>query len=252
MTAFGYLVVAVFLPLFPASMLFNRLFARVGNAPLRMALLLVWPQLGLLVLTRLAEPPPAWVVYWAVLTACFYAFRALALRDLGLWTAHMATSAWSLLWVVATFTGDQTALILQAVGLSAPFIILAWLVSRIEAVFGAAFAGTYGGLAQTVPRLSLLLVLSILAAVGTPLFPAFFTLLATITQALPVVPGAALIILIVWLLWAWAGARMQRGMVVGPAAVEPRPDLDVPVSLVPGIVLVCLAVAGATSLGYLL
>jgi NADH:ubiquinone oxidoreductase subunit 4 (subunit M) len=190
-------------------------------------------------------------VYWAVLTACLYAFRAVALRDLGLWTAHMATSAWSLLWVVAGFAGDQTALILQAVGLSAPLIILAWLVARLEAVFGAAYAGTYGGLAQTVPRLSLLLVLSILAAVGTPLFPTFFTLLATITRALPVVPGAALIMLVVWLLWAWAGARMQRGMVVGPAAVKPGPDLDRPGSLVPAIALVFLAIAGATSLGYL-
>jgi hypothetical protein len=253
MTAFGYLVVAVFLPLFPASMLFNRLFARIGGASLRMALLLVWPQLGLLALALLAEPPPAWVVYWAVLTACFYAFRALALRDLGLWTAHMATSSWSLLWVVAMFVRDEKVLILQAVGLSVPFIILAWLVSRLEVVFGAAYAGTYGGgLAQTVPRLSLVLVLSLLAAVGTPLFPAFFTLLATLAQALPVVPAAALTILVVWLLWAWAGVRMQRGMVVGPAIVEPRPDLDIPASLAAGTALALLAVAGAISLGYLL
>jgi len=252
MTAFGYLLAAVFLPLFPASMLFNRLFAGIGNAWLRMLLLLVWPQLGLLVLAALAGRPPAWVVYWAVLTACLYAFRSLAVRELGLWTAHMATSAWSLLWVAAMFVHDHTVLALQAVGFSAPFILLAWLVAHLESVFGAAYAGTYGGLAQTVPRLSLLLVLNLLAAAGTPLFPGFFILLAIITQSLSGMPAGALLILVVWLLWAWAAARMTRGMVIGPACAEARPDLHIAAVVPAGFLLTILAVAGATSLGYLL
>lgn len=252
MTSPAYLIAAVFLPLFPASMLFNRLFPRVGNAWLRMALLLVWPQLGLLALAMLPGRPPVWIVYWAVLTACLYAFRALALRDLGLWTAHMATSAWSLLWAVAMFAESETALVLEAVALSVPFVLLAWLASRLEAQFGAAYAGTYGGLAQTLPRLSTLLSLSILAAVGTPLFPAFFTLLAAVTQSLPVMPGAAVLMLAVWLLWAWAGARMTRGMTVGPARADAGPDLGVVASVAPGIVLALLAVSGLAALGYLI
>jgi NADH:ubiquinone oxidoreductase subunit 4 (subunit M) len=251
MTPLGYLVVALFLPLFPISMLFNRLYARVGTLWARMFLLLVWPQLGLLVLAALPGQPPTWVVHWAVVTACFYALRAVALRDLTLWIAYMATSAWSLLWVMALFAPGDMLLVLQALAFSAPFTLLAWLASRIEALFGAAYAGTYGGLAQTAPRLSALLVFSILAAVGTPLFPGFFALLAAIAHLLPVLPGAALLMLTAWLLWAWAGAQMTRGLVVGPAAEESKPDLGLAATLPAGVLLAVLAVAGVTSLGYL-
>lgn len=251
MTPLGYLVAALFLPLFPFSMLFNRLYARVGNPRLRMALLFAWPQAGLLMLAALPGPPPAWAIHWAVLTACLYAFRAVALRDLNLWIAHVATSTWALLWAMALFAPGDGPLFLQAAALSAPFILLAWLAARIEALCGAAYAGACGGLAQTAPRLSALLLLALLAAVGTPLFPAFFALLATIVQTLPVLPGAAVIVPVVWLLWAWAGAQMMRGLAVGPAAVEPKPDLDL-VAIVPsGILLAVLAVVGVTSLRYL-
>lgn len=252
MTWSAYLLVAVFLPLFPASMLFNRLFAAVGNVWFRMALLLVWPQPGLMVLAALDKPAPGWIVYWAVLTAGLYAFRALALRDLGLWTAHMATSAWSLLWVVALYAPGEAMLILQAVVFSAPFVVLAFLVSRLASVFGAAYAGVHGGLARTVPRLSLLLVLVILAVVATPPFPGFFMLLAMMSRSLDAAPLAAPGVLVIWLLWAWAGARMTRGMVVGPACAEARPDLSLAATVPSGIVLALLAVAGVTSVGYLL
>jgi len=252
MTPYAYLAAAVFVPLFPLSMLFNRMFARFDNLWWRMALLLVWPQLGLLVLSALGERPPAWIVYWAVLTACLYAFRTLTLRDLALWTAHMATSAWSLLWLLAMATRDDTLLALQALGLSVPFVLLAWMISRLESVYGAAYAGVYGGLAQAMPRLSALLVITILVAVGTPLSPAFSTLLAMITKSLGVIPGAAVIVLVVWFLWAWSGARMTSGMVVGPVSGEPRPDLTA-IAVVPaGGILLILAVAGAASLKYLL
>jgi hypothetical protein len=251
MTLLGYLVVTLFLPLFPVSMLFNRLYARVGNPWLRMSLLLLWPQAGLLMLAVLPGKVPVWVIYWAVLTACLYAFRAVALRDLNLWTAHMATSAWALLWAVGLFAPSEMILVLQAAGFSAPFILLAWLAFRIEALCGAAYAGACGGLAQTVPRLSVLLLLSILAAIGTPLFPAFFTLLVTIVHTLPVLPGAALIMLVVWLLWAWSGVQMTRGLVVGVAAEEPKPDLGLATTVPAGILLTVLAIAGVTSLGYL-
>ena len=251
MTPLGYLVVALFLPLFPISMLFNRLYARVGTLWARAILLLVWPQLGLLALVALPGQPPTWVIHWAVATACFYAFRAVALRDLTLWIAYMATSAWSLLWVMALFAPGGMLLVLQGVAFSLPFVLLAWLASRIEALFGAAYAGTYGGLAQTAPRLSVLLVFSILAAVGTPLFPGFFALLAAISHLLPVLPGAALLMLTAWLLWAWAGAQMTRGLVVGPAAEESKPDLGLAAALPAGALLAVLAVAGVTSLGYL-
>jgi hypothetical protein len=69
------------------------------------------------------------------------------------------------------------------------------------------------------------LVLGVLAAVGTPPVPGFFTLLATTIHALPVSPGVALVTVTVWLLWTWSGIRILQGLVVGPACADSGPDL---------------------------
>lgn len=255
MSSFGYLVAALFLPLFPLSLVFNQLFARLGDVRARMALLLLWPQAGILVLSGLGEQPPDWMLWWAVSSAVFYALRSVALRDLGLWTAYMATSAWALLWPVAAFgtAGDDGAVLaLQAAGLSLPFVVLAWIVARLESVLGAAYSGVCGGLAQTLPRLSGILVLSILAAQATPLVPGFFVLLSTTVSALAAMPGVAVVILAVWLLWAWSGARCLRGFIVGPACDEPRRDLGAKATGLLGLAFVAVILFGIGMSGEML
>jgi len=159
----------------------------------------------------------------------------------------MATSAWTLLWPAAAFTplaASTDALALQAAGLSAPFVLLTWIGGRLDAELGAAYAGVCGGLAGTVPRLSGMLTLAILAAVATPLVPGFFVVLATTLHALPAVPGAALLILAVWLLWAWSGVRMLRGFIVGPARGTPGRDLGNAAVALLGLMFVVLMLAG--------
>ena len=252
MDSLGLAIAALFLPLFPVSMVFNRLFALVASPWLRMVLLLAWPQAGVVTLTLLDDKPPTWILYWAVLTSALYAFRALAVRDLGLWTAYMATSAWALLWPVALFTTEDTALGLQAAGFSMPLVLLAWLAARLQSLFGAAYAGVPGGLALTAPKLAALLVLTILAVVASPVFPGFFTLLTAIVQLLPVMPGVTLAILVVWLIWAWAGALMTRGLTVGPAYTEPKPDIQLVAASLPALFLLALAISGVIASGYLL
>jgi len=247
MTSVGYLVAALFLPLFPFSMLFNKLFARLPDARLRIALLLFWPQLGTLALATLGERPPSWIAWWAVTTATLYALRSLSLRDLNLWICYMATSAWALLWPAAAFgtsAAGGAVLALQAIGLSFPFVLLAWLAGRLESELGAAYVGLCGGLAQTLPKLSGLLVLGVLAAVATPLVPGFFILSGTTVHALPRSPGIAFLILTVWLLWAWSGARILPGLIAGPARVEPKRDLGTTVTVLLGLTFVVLVLAG--------
>jgi NADH:ubiquinone oxidoreductase subunit 4 (subunit M) len=250
MSALGYLVAAVFLPLFPLSMLLNRLLVRLRSPWLRMGLLLVWPQVGVLALSMLGDTPPAWMLWWAVATAALYALRALPLRDLGLWIGYMATSAWALLWPFAVFAPASeggSALVLQAAGLSVPFVLLAWMAGRLESLLGAAYAGTGGGLAETMPRLAGLLVPGVLAAVATPLVPGFFALLSTTIRALAPMPGVALAILTVWLMWAWGGARIIRGFVAGPAGAAPRQDLGVGAT---GLVALAFVILVLTGIGY--
>jgi NADH:ubiquinone oxidoreductase subunit 4 (subunit M) len=254
MAALGYLIAAVFLPLFPFSMLFNQLFARTSNARLRMGLLLLWPQLGGLVLVSGGERPPAWMLWWAVATAALYGLRSVALRDLGLWTGYMATSAWALLWPAAAFgvAAGGGGFALQAAGLSLPFVLLAWLVGRIETELGAAYAGVCGGLADTLPRLSGILVVALLAAVATPAVPGFFALLSTAVHALPVMPGVAVLILATWLLWAWSAARTLRGFIVGPACAEPKRDLGTTAAGLLALAFLVLVLAGISISGELI
>jgi hypothetical protein len=247
MTSLGFLVAALFLPVFPFSMLFNVLFVRLGNAWLRMFLLLLWPQLGVLALFTLGVKPESWMVWWAVASAVLYALRTVALRDLRLWTSYMATSAWSLLWPAAAFASGTVSadnLVLQAAGLSAPFVLLTWLNGSLDAAFGSAYAGACGGLAATVPRLSGLLTLAILAAVATPLVPSFFVLLATTLHTLHLLPGAAALILVIWLLWAWGGVRILRGFIVGPACSAPLHDLGTTAAGLFLLIFVALILAG--------
>lgn len=244
MSSMSFLLVGVFLPLFPFSMLFNILFGRLDSAWMRIALLVAWPSTGVTLLSALGESPPQWLVYWSVATAAFYAFRALALRDFTLWLGHLATSTWALLWLPAVFIREGAWLLPQAAAFSVPLLILAWLGGRLEKAFGGAYAGSPGGLAASVPRLAGLLVLVVLAAIGTPLFPGFFALLGMVGELLPGMPLSALGILLVWMLWAWSGMRILQGLIVGQPVEDSRADIGLVHTGVLGVALAMFAVGG--------
>ncbi|MGB5641380.1 MAG: hypothetical protein WBM63_19915, partial [Sedimenticolaceae bacterium] len=61
MTAFGLLLIGIFLPLFPFSMAFNALLERVTQPLLRSLLLVAWPQVGLWVLSTQTTEIPSWL-----------------------------------------------------------------------------------------------------------------------------------------------------------------------------------------------
>jgi len=86
MSSLSLLLIAIFLPLFPLSMLFNTLYARLKQPFLRMALLLGWPLTGIYLYGLLQPELPDWMVGWALASAIFYAFRLLAMREVGIWS----------------------------------------------------------------------------------------------------------------------------------------------------------------------
>ncbi len=225
MSSMSILFAALFLPLFPFSMVFNRLFAAIDNTWLRIALLIGWPASGLTILLAIDATPPSWVAHWSVATALLYAFRALTLRDLPLWLGHIATSAWALLWLPIVFGNADASPAPQLTAFSVPLVLLAWLTGHLEKTFGAAYAGAPGGLATDLPRLAGVLVLVVLAAIGTPLFPGFFALLGMVNGLLPAQPVTAVGVLLVWMLWAWAGMRILQGLVVGTSNTHVRNDI---------------------------
>lgn len=238
------LLLAFFLPLFPFSVGFNALYARLSHPGLRLGLLLLWPLIGIGLYYSLEPEIPAWVLPWAVATALLYAFRLVAMREVGLWTGFLATSIWACLWPAAVYAGDH--LILYALGFGVPLAILTLLVAGLEQRFGAAYAGLYGGLALTVPRLSGVLVVAILAATATPLFPGFFVMIDILVGSDPLV---AIALVALWGLWSWAGARLMQGLIVGPAQARAIEDISIFDTWLAAVAFIGLAVAGMLLLG---
>ena len=216
MTYIVYLLAGIFLPLFPLSMPFNLLYARVRHPFLRGLLLLSWPQIGVAIIFTNNVVVPSWLIALALLTSLLYALRSLALRDLALWTSFFATSAWALLWILFDHGVNVVQLHLIGLGVSAPLLLMAMLGAGLERRFGAAYLGLYGGLAHSIPRFSGVLVVVVLAIIATPLFPTFFAMLSLIITAMSAAPLVAVGIASVWLLWSWAGARLLQGLIVGP------------------------------------
>ncbi|MBD3670239.1 MAG: hypothetical protein HUJ29_05640 [Gammaproteobacteria bacterium] len=210
------LVAAVFLPLFPFSMLFNALHSGLRPPILRALLLLLWPQVGLLIIDHNGLTPPGWLLAWAVLSSLLYALRALALREVGMWIGFLATSSWALIWLMLDQGLGAERLARVALGISVPLVMLSILAAGLERRFGAAYLGLYGGLAQSMPRFAIMLVLVVLAVIATPLFPGFFAMLSMMIATMPSAPLLAVAIGVIWLLWSWAGARLLQGLIVGP------------------------------------
>jgi len=244
-----YLFAALFLPLFPLSMAFNQAFARLRHPWLRALLLLLWPQIGVWIISHAEGPVPGWFVAWALSTAALYAYRAIALREVGLWTGFVATSAWALLWVGATEPGLRY---LQALGFSLPLALVSLLTGSLESRLGAAHTSLGGGLAASSPRLAALFVVAVLAAVATPTFPGFFTLLASVLGQVAAAPTTALALVLVWLLWAWSGASLLQGIVVGPPREARGEDMTITATWVYAAGFVALALAGIRLGGVLL
>jgi len=244
-----FLIAGLFLPIFPMSMVFNEVFSRVGNRNHRIALLVLWPQIGIFFIFASGAEIPGWIASWGLLTALLYAFRLLAIREMQLWISFLATSSWAILWITLQNSGESSPVYLYALGISLPLVLLLFLSDELIKRFGAAYTGLYGGLALTQPRFSGILVMVVLAVIATPLFPAFFTMIQTIIVSSPVSLVTAILVGVVWLLWSWAGARLIQGLIVGPATEMQTPDLSVAITKKYTIALVLLVVFGLLTLG---
>jgi hypothetical protein len=196
--------------------------ARLRDPVARSALLLLWPQLGVWMLQAAGQPVPQYVVPWALLTSGFYALRLLTVRDMGQWAGFLATSALALTWVLAADTTDRAALHLFAFWFSLPAALVALLARPLTRRFGAAYAGLQGGLMDSLPRLSGMLAVTVLAAIATPPAPGFFVLLHLLGA---LNGGAAVGVLAIWLVWGWAATKLLQGFIFGAGGHVSHADI---------------------------
>jgi len=245
------LAAGFFLPLFPLGMMFNLLFQRIRFAGLRAIMLLLWPLAGVWLVSS-ATHVPDWLLHWALFSAVLYGFRAVVVKEFGVWIGFLATSAWALGWTVHGIDTQVQKLALHVMSFSLPLALLVFLVAELERRYESAYAGIVSGVAQTQPRLSAMLVLVVLAVIGSPLFPAFFSMLSNVTQAISVAPLVAVGLTFVWLLWSWSGMRLLQELLVGPAGAGRHKDMGTGIMLTYGLSLLILLSAGIYISGVLL
>jgi len=235
------LIAALFLPLFPLSVVLNGALAQLREPVARCVLLLAWPQLGVALLQLASHAVPHYVVPWALLTAGFYALRLLTVRDMGQWAGFLATSALALTWALAAGGADRAELHAFAFWFSLPSALVALLARPLARRFGAAYAGLQGGLIGSLPRLSGVLTLTVLAAVATPPFPGFFALLNLLYR---LDWSGALGVLAIWLVWGWAATKLLQGFIFGAERAVPSGDIGRTSSLAYAGVLGAFVIAG--------
>ena len=248
----SWIIAALFLPLFPLGMVFNALFQRVRAAYLRVLMLLAWPLPGVWILQNATSVIPDWVIYWALFSAMLYGFRAVVIKEFGMWIGFLATSTWALTWIALAFGVLPEQLVIHTLAFSLPLSLLAILVAELERRYQSAYTGVISGLAQAQPRLSGLFVVAMLAVIGSPLFPAFFSMLDTITHTIIVVPAIAVGVVVVWLLWSWSGIRLLQDLLVGPGTDASHKDISFGVTMTYGSSLVVLIIGGVYISGVLL
>ena len=244
MTSMSLLLAGLFLPLFPMSIVFNYVFQRAGSAWLRVFIILVWPLPGLWLIENSATEVVDIYVYWAMFTAVLYSFRTVVVKELSVWTGFIATSAWSLLWVAEYFGATVIDLVMHAYAYSVPLVLLAMIVARLERQYESAYVGVVTGLAQEQPRMTGIVVVVILAVIGSPVFPSFFSLLSNINNVVMSLPSVAVAIALVWLLWSWSGIRLLQELVVGDPAVFRHDDISHGLTMLFGLSFILLVGAG--------
>ena len=246
------LLAGIFLPLFPMSMVFNAILDRITHSWLRLLLLSAWPLIGLFIVLDCNLVLPDWLLALALSTSALYALRLLTLREVNQWSGFLATSMWSLLWLPMMQQTSPELLYGYAISMSAPLVLLALLSAGLEQRFGAAYMDLYGGLARTIPRFAGVLVTVVAAAIATPLFPTFFIMLEMVVKIISATPLAATVLLLIWLFWSWAGARLIQGLIVGRASTDKITDMQVTTTGLYSMVLLALVVGGIYLSGVIL
>ncbi len=246
------LLSGIFLPLFPMSMVFNAAIDNIKHAWLRAFLYILWPLIGLVIVLNSGIAIPDWLLPLALATSTLYALRMLTLREVNQWCGFLATSLWSILWLAVIQDNQGMLLYGYALSMSVPLVLMVFLAAGLEQRFGAAYTGLYGGLARIIPRFSGVLVTVVVAAIATPLFPTFFIMFDLIVETVSATPFAAMVLLLIWLLWSWAGARLIQGLIVGRASDVKIADMDMTTIGIYSMVLFALVVGGIYLSGVIL
>ena len=118
------LLVGIFLPLFPMSMVFNAILDNIKHSGLRALLFIAWPLVGLFIVLNTNVIMPDWLLPLVLFTSALYALRMLSLREVNQWNGFLATSLWSLLWLPMMQDTQAQLLYSYAISMSVPLVLI--------------------------------------------------------------------------------------------------------------------------------
>lgn len=252
MQSYIWIAAALFIPLFPLSIVFNAVYQRIPVPFLRVLLILLWPLTGVWLLQNLNTPLPEWLIYWSLATALLYAFRAVVVKEVEMWNGFLATSAWSLCWIIAISSNRAEELSFYILSFSLPLALMSLLVGEIIHRYESAYAGIVRGVASAQPRLSGVIIIVMMAAIASPVFPGFFSMLKTIVLVVEGYPFLAVGLLLVWLIWSWSGMRLIQELLVGPALPVKYRDISRARATAYGLLIALILLSGLFLSGVLL
>ena len=216
-----FLLSALALPLFPLHALNRTLLTGLpGLLPVLPALAL--PLAGLALASAVLPQLPAVLLntigHMALFGAFYGAFRAMLQKEVLPLLADASLSFFSILWWhlsregVATFSDRLFA---GGATLVIAGMILVW--TRIRARYGDLPLGQIGGLAGSMPRLALPVILLAMAGAGLPPFGLFSRFLMLLLGSPDPVgrPASGLLILFVWFLASWTMFRLMQRLLFG-------------------------------------
>lgn len=244
MQSYIWILAAIFLPLFPLSMVFNSVYQRLSMPLIRFLLVIAWPFPGVWILKNANTQPPDWLIYWALATAVLYAFRAVAVKEMAMWSGFLATSAWAMGWIVFIVGDGANELGFHVLSFALPLAVMSLLLGELIHRYESAYAGIVSGVAVAQPRLSGLIIMAMMAAIASPLFPGFFSMLQIITTLVITYPLIAFGLLLIWLIWSWSGIRLLQELLVGPALPVKYRDISRARAISYGLLIVLLLLSG--------
>jgi len=252
MQSYIWLLAALFLPLFPLSMVFNSVYQRLSMPLIRFVLIIAWPFPGIWILHEGNTQAPDWLIYWALATALLYAFRAISVKEVTMWSGYLATSAWAMGWILFIVDDGVNELSFHVLSFALPLAVMSLLLGELIHRYESAYAGIVSGVAVAQPRLSGLIIMAMMAAIASPLFPGFFSMLQIITTLVITYPLVTTGLLLVWLIWSWSGIRLLQELLVGPALPVKYRDISRARAVSYGSLIVLLLLSGLYLSGVLL
>jgi NADH:ubiquinone oxidoreductase subunit 4 (subunit M) len=152
--------------------------------------------------------------------------------------------------IVASNGEDQV--IFHILSFSLPLALMSLLVGEIVHRYESAYVGIVRGVAQAQPRLSGVMIIVMMAAIASPLFPGFFSMLQIITSMVLTYPLLVAGLSLLWLIWSWSGIRLLQELLVGPALAIKYRDISRARAIAYGLLIALLFLSGLLLSGVLL